>query len=343
MADHTASTRQTNVSYLMVMQQIERLLLTLALVGLMLTGIPQRFAAETWAETLIRILGGIESARILHRFFAILLLATMLYHALALGYRWFVLSRRPGMFPGMQDFGAGIRQSLHDLGLRASHEPSNYQFVLKFRYLLLVISAVLLALTGLILWNPLAVTNVMPGETIPVAQSIHSNQALLTTVALIILQVGILLLWRPQMPSSTADDAQASAPASDKRRRFWTVALPLAGLVIIALIWFTTSGETAITTVPRRQAVVFAPQAMPETGDARIGETLWTTLRCAFCHGQDAMGGPHGEPALRSTQVSFQDFYEQVRIGSEDMPAFNQEELPDGYMLHLWTWLTEQP
>jgi hypothetical protein len=146
-----------------------------------------------------------------------------------------------------------------------------------------------------------------------------------------------------QMPSSTVDNAQASAHVSDKRRRFWTVALPLAGLVVIALIWFTTSGETAITTVPRRQAVVFAPQAMPETGDARIGETLWATLRCAFCHGQDAMGGPHGEPVLRSAQVSFQDFYEQVRIGSEDMPAFNQEELPDGYMLHLRTWLTEQP
>jgi hypothetical protein len=125
-----------------------------------------------------------------------------------------------------------------------------------------------------------------------------------------------------------------------RRRRFWPYALAATIVLVGGLIWFVTFEQTAITTIPRREEVVFAPQLMPEEGDADTGAALWPTLRCGFCHGGDAGGGPDGEPALKETDLSFEEFHRQVRTGGDKMPAFGPEEIPDAYLLHLWTWLT---
>jgi mono/diheme cytochrome c family protein len=112
--------------------------------------------------------------------------------------------------------------------------------------------------------------------------------------------------------------------------------------LVSALIWFLTFEETAIATVPRQDVVIYAPQVTPQAGDAGVGAALWPTLRCARCHGDDARGGPNA-PAVLGTDLTFDDFYLRVRQGSEKMPSFGPEELPDGYLLHLWTWLTSAP
>jgi hypothetical protein len=44
---------------------------------------------------------------------------------------------------------------------------------------------------------------------------------------------------------------------------------------------------------------------------------------------------------LRNPDLTFEAFYEQVRIGRGEMPTFTEEELPDGYLVHLWAWITQ--
>ena len=47
-------------------------------------------------------------------------------------------------------------------------------------------------------------------------------------------------------------------------------------------------------------------------------------------------------PSLRATDLSFDEFYRYVRGGvTNKMPAFSAEELPDSYLLHVWTWLKQ--
>ncbi|MBL8165608.1 MAG: hypothetical protein JNJ61_26730, partial [Anaerolineae bacterium] len=94
------SVSEQNSPALTPMQRIERLVLTVALVGLIVSGLPQRYLGEPWANALVVLGGGIESLRILHRFFALLLLGEALYHVLALGYRRFVVGRGASLLPG---------------------------------------------------------------------------------------------------------------------------------------------------------------------------------------------------------------------------------------------------
>ncbi|MBL8134225.1 MAG: c-type cytochrome [Anaerolineae bacterium] len=341
MAAQTASDQRTHPR-LPASVQIERLVVAISLVGLAITGAAQHFSGEPWARVVFVLGGGVESVRILHRFFALLFIAEAIYHVLTGAYRWLVRGIRPILLPGVSDLASLIRQVAANLGLRRSDAP-DYRFALKLEYLVVVVGAVVLIVTGLALWNPIAVTSVLPGETIPIARSVHADHALLTIGLLILSRLAILLLWRPSRAAVYAESFAGAKPASESRRRlFLPIALALAVLLGGGLILFLTSEQTAITTVPRQQAVIFAPQALPESGDAHVGAALWETLRCAFCHGADGTGGLKGEPALRlRDDLTFEAFYQRVRIGKDDMPAFTREELPDGYLVHLWAWLTQ--
>ncbi len=322
---------------LSAMQRIERLVFAVAFIGLVLTGIPQRYASEAWTHIPIVIGGGIESLRILHRFFALIFLAEAIYHTLAVGYRWFVIGRRVTMLPGI----GAVRDLIGHIGLRK--ESGDYRFILKFEYLILVIGVLVLGITGLILWSPIAATTTLPGEAIPVARSVHSDHALLTVILVVLIRLGILILWHPNRAAVLADQPVAASDERIRARRrvYIPVALVIAVIVVGGLYAFLSSEQTAISTVPRRQAVIYAPQTVPETGDPHIGEVLWQTLRCAFCHGESANGGIDGEPALRPPELTYAAFYEQVRVGRGEMPAFSDSELPDGYLVHLWAWLTQ--
>ncbi|MBK8027084.1 MAG: c-type cytochrome [Chloroflexi bacterium] len=324
-------------------QQIERLVVTVALIGLALTGLAQHYAAEPWGRVLLVLGGGVESIRILHRFFAVLFIVEAVYHVLAVAYRAFVLGRSWVMLPRLRDFADLVRQVAINLGIRRGQATSNYRFALKIEYIVLVIGAIILILTGLALWNPIAVTSALPGETIPIARSLHADHALFTIVALVMLRLGIVLLWHPSRAALFAESEAAAKPAPQGRRNtFLVVAAVLAVIVAGGLYLFLSGEQTAITTVPRQEAIIFAPDAMPESGDAHIGEVLWNTTRCAFCHGADGLGGAKQEPAVRGrADLTFEAFVEQVRIGRGDMPSFTHEELPDGYLVHLWAWVQE--
>jgi len=344
MPDQTATEIQSGRT-LPAAQRVERLVVVVALIGLIITGLPQKYTGEPWSEFVIVLLGGIESARILHRFLALLLMAEAIYHGLAMGYKWFVLGLKPILFPGLKAFGQFFSRIFQNLGLRSGAD-SGYGFALKIEYLVLVISALILIVTGLILWNPLTAMTIMPGEAIPVAQSVHSNHALLLIVFLVVWRFLIIFLWHPQRQKLLAERDQAASPRStgeiaSRRQRFLPVALVIGALLALGVVWFATSEQTAIDTVPRQLGVVYAPQVMPDAGDPLVGAAIWPTLRCAFCHGDEANGGPDGQPALRNTQMTFDAFYEQVRVGRGDMPGFSAEDLPDGYLLHLWAWLSQ--
>lgn len=329
---------------LSAVQRIERLVLVVSLIGLSLTGLPQKYSTESWAHTLIIIGGGIESLRILHRVFALLLMAEAVYHVLSIAYRVLVIRLRPVMLPGLRDVTAFFGRIAANLGLRREESAPSYQFVLKFEYLLLVISGIVLIITGLMLWNPIRTTAALPGEAIPAAQTIHSNQALLTIVILMLLRLGITLLWHPnraELMTAHAPKAASLEQIKHRRRIFIPIALVIAVIAAGAVIAFITGEQTAITTVPRRRAVIYAPQTLPTSGDPQIGAVLWGTMRCGFCHGENGEGGIRGEPTLRPPEISYAAFYEQVRIGRGEMPAFTNRELPDGYLVHLWAWLSD--
>jgi formate dehydrogenase gamma subunit len=348
-------------------QRMEHIILLVTFTGLALTGLPQMFAAQPWAKTVIQILGGVESVRIIHRFLATLLMAEAIFHGGVISYKLFVLGYRATMIPGVRDIRDALNWIAFNVGLRKDHPHlPRYNFGEKAEYLAVVWGTILMAITGFMMWNPIATSRLVSGSVIPAARAAHGSEALLAVLSIIIWHMYNVhikrfnrsmftgQLSREVMEEEHAEELEAidkeEMPLvlppniiARRKRRFWPYAAVMTIVLTGGLIWFVTLEDTAITTVPRQNIVVFAPEVTLEAGDAAVGESIWPTLRCGFCHGEEGMGGPDA-PALKGTDVTFEEFYAQVRNGEGDkMPAFSPGEIPDSYLLHLWTWLKAQP
>lgn len=348
-------------------QRMEHIILLVTFVGLAVTGLPQKYAAEQWAKTLISVLGGIESARIIHHFLAALLMGEAIFHGGVISYKLFVLGYRATMIPGLKDFWDVIHWIGFNLGLRKSHPHfPRYNFGEKAEYLAVVWGTIMMAVTGFMMWNPIATTKLIPGSVVPAARAAHGGEAVLAVLSIVIWHMYNVHLKRfnrsmfsGKLPREAMEEEHAGEleaiekgekPSTlptevieRRKKRFWPYAIVMTILLTGGLLWFLTLEDTAIKTVPRQDIVIFEPEVTLEVGDAALGESMWPTLRCARCHGETA-NGDKDIPSLRGTDLSFDAFYKQVRTGKADkMPAFSTGEIPDPYLLHLWTWLKQKP
>mgnify|MGYP001814454311 FL=1 len=154
---------------------------------LALTGLPLKFNHAPWAQTLINILGGIDSARFLHRIAAIGTFGYMITHVLDVFWRT-VVRREKGMFWGpnsmtpqpkdVRDFLGNLKYFLY-LGERPPGD--RWTYFEKFDYLAVFWGVAIIGLSGLFLWFPGFFTSFLPGWTLNAAHVIHSDEALLAT------------------------------------------------------------------------------------------------------------------------------------------------------------------
>jgi cytochrome b subunit of formate dehydrogenase len=154
---------------------------------LALTGLPIKFNDAGWAQTLVNLLGGIDSTRFLHRVAAIGTFGYLIVHVLDVLYRSFVRGEK-GMFWGpnsmtpqpkdLSDFIGNIRYFLY-LGERPAGD--RYTYFEKFDYLAVFWGVAMIGVSGLFLWFPGFFTSFLPGWTLNAAHVIHSDEALLAT------------------------------------------------------------------------------------------------------------------------------------------------------------------
>ncbi len=154
---------------------------------LALTGLPLKFSDAPWAQTLVDVLGGIDSTRFIHRIAAIGTFGYLIAHVVEVLWRSFV-RREKGMFWGpnsmtpqpkdVRDFFGNLRYFLY-LGERPKGD--RWTYFEKFDYLAVFWGVAMIGLSGLFLWMPDVVTRFLPGWTLNAAQVIHSDEALLAT------------------------------------------------------------------------------------------------------------------------------------------------------------------
>ncbi len=168
-------------------QRAEHAAVMIIFTMLCLTGLPQKFYTGGWAQGLIGFFGGIDRARWLHRFFGYLfLISTLLHFATAIGA---VLSRRVGltMVPTQKDFTDAIGTLRYYLGM-SDRQPhfDRYDYRQKFEYWGLVMGNVIMLVTGFVLLYPTAVARLVPGQVIPAAKVMHSNEGLMAFLVITI-------------------------------------------------------------------------------------------------------------------------------------------------------------
>ena len=161
-------------------QRVEHTLVMSLFIVLAVTGFPQKFSDAGWARGMLRVMGGVEIARGLHRFAGI---AFALLAAGHLGTAIVLVATgrsRPSMIPGRKDFADAIKTLRYYLG--ASDEQAQFgrfDYRQKFEYWGIIMGGLLMVATGLILYFPLVTTQFFPGVLIPIAKVAHSNEGLM--------------------------------------------------------------------------------------------------------------------------------------------------------------------
>lgn len=271
-----------------LMARIEHAILAISFTVLTITGIPQKYALEQWAQWTIEAMGGIEFIRIVHRWAAILLVVGSIYHLFTSAYRFFVKHERMRMLPEKKDWQDLVQTVKHNLGFSdEAPRMGKFNFGEKVEYWAVVWGTAIMAITGFMLWNPIAMTVFLPGEFIPAAKAAHGGEALLAVLSILIWHMYNVHLkhFNPSMftgnlPRHQMEEEHAlelarleaggepwpelSLPVLQRRQRiFFAVSVVIGGLLLFALIWAFTFEETAIQTIPRVTREIFVPLSTP--------------------------------------------------------------------------------
>jgi len=154
---------------------------------LLVTGLPQKWPGFEASRWLIDAMGGIFAVRWLHRAAGIAFaLLTVAHLAVAV---FGVLSRRfaPSMLIERKDFHDAIDNLRYYLGRR--EEPprfGRFDYRQKFEYWGLVFGSLVMVATGFVLLYPILVSQLLPAQLIPAAKVMHSYEAMLAMLIVVI-------------------------------------------------------------------------------------------------------------------------------------------------------------
>ncbi len=167
---------------------------------LVVTGMPLKFYYTDWAKFIFAFIGGPETARMLHRFGALI---TFLYFALHLGSLfgkvwqgrgnmrnpdtgkiqikrlWPVLFGPDSMVPTLQDWRDLVDHNKWFFGKGPKPQFDRWTYWEKFDYFAVFWGVAIIGLSGLIMWFPEFFTRFLPGWIINIALILHSDEALL--------------------------------------------------------------------------------------------------------------------------------------------------------------------
>jgi cytochrome b subunit of formate dehydrogenase len=265
-------------------QRVEHVLLILSFTTLAVTGLVQKYSQAGVSQAILRGLGGVENARTIHHVAATLMMFEAIYHLFMIGYKVIVRRSRMSMLPTVVDLRNGLQALLYNVGLgKQRPQGDRYTFEEKAEYWALIWGTAIMALTGFMMWNPIATTNVLPGQVIPAAKAAHGAEAVLAVLAIILWHLyGVHVkhfnksMWTGTMseeemlhehPLELADlkagIAQVAVDPKTLRRRR-AIYFPIAGLLgagmLVGVSYFVSYEKTAIETVPPAVDVpIYAP------------------------------------------------------------------------------------
>jgi cytochrome b subunit of formate dehydrogenase/mono/diheme cytochrome c family protein len=267
-------------------RRIEHLAMMLSFITLGLTGLPQKFPSAPLSIAFVNILGGIESLRTIHHLAAVVMMLGTAWHIIVFGYIAYVRRTRLSMLPSLQDVKDGWQALMYNIGRATSYpQMGRYTFEEKMEYWAFVWGAIIMGLTGFMMWNPITTARFLPGEVIPAAKAAHGGEALLAVLAIIIWHMyGVHVkrfnksMWTGEMseeemlhehPLELADIKAGMAerpvdPATLRKREraYLPVAVLLTLFMLGGIYGFVNAEQTALTTTERQvpRVEVFVPQ-----------------------------------------------------------------------------------
>ena len=254
-------------------RRIEHLIMLLSFGTLGLTGLPQKFPLAGISVWFVGLLGGIDNLRAIHHFSATVMMLGTAWHIILAGYKVFVLREKMSMLPSFRDVKDGWQALMHNIGLAKKFpQMGRFTFEEKLEYWAFVWGAIVMGLTGFLMWNPITAAKILPGDWIPAAKAAHGGEAVLAVLAIIIWHMyGVHIrgfnksMWTGGMsedemlhehPLELADIKAGIATPQTKPeilRKRKMVYYPVAGVLTVIMLagvyGFVNTEQTALTTI----------------------------------------------------------------------------------------------
>lgn len=169
-------------------QRLQHIALFVSFILLAVTGMPLRFADHPWMQAFYMAMGGLTVARAVHRVAAVVMIGTWIWHSIDLIIRW----KRAGfstaswtMLPRKKDLQDFWQLSKYYLGF--AQEPpkfDRFEFRQKFDYFAVYWGMPIMVFSGLVLWFPVYLGNILPEAAVSAAYIAHSDEAILAVLAI---------------------------------------------------------------------------------------------------------------------------------------------------------------
>ncbi|MFQ5575744.1 MAG: formate dehydrogenase subunit gamma [Anaerolineae bacterium] len=164
----------------------EHQILIITFFTLAVTGLLQHYSQLFLVTLVIDLFGGMETLRVFHHLAAIVLIIQSVYHAGVILNLWAIKRQKGSMWPSLKDLTDLIQMLKFNLGFTNSRpEFDRFSIEEKLEYWALLWGTPLMIITGLIMWFPIPVTRLLPGDTVPVSQALHAWEAILATLAIL--------------------------------------------------------------------------------------------------------------------------------------------------------------
>ena len=167
-------------------ERIMHAVLMLSFVGLALTGLPLIFSDKPWAAALARDFGGFQTAGLLHRICAFVMLTLFAAHVVLVIRRAVVNKNLLGilwgpdsMVPQPQDAVDIYRNFKWFLGMGPRPQFDRWTYWEKFDYWAVFWGMAIIGGSGLLLWFPVFFAKLLPGWMFNIAALVHGEEALL--------------------------------------------------------------------------------------------------------------------------------------------------------------------
>lgn len=342
----------------MVSDRVLHLLLLISFTVLAITGLVQKYADAGISVALIGAMGGIEQTRVIHHTFAVILILTSIAHAVQVGYRIYVQRKSLSMLPTFKDVTDFIAAIKYNIGL-SKQRPQfpRFNFMEKVEYWAVVWGTVLMTVTGYVLWNPVLITQFLPGEVVPAAKIAHGMEALLAVLSIVTWHVYFVhvkifnksmftgYLTEDEMEEEHAAELEKRLagrvwhpPAAEVRYSRLKLYAPLATVFVLVSVLATwrwlTAETTAITTVPRVAVEQQAYQpVLPTPRAVRLEATPLPTplsvLTIADLDGQQQQAQPplipHPVEGERAQCLVCHDIYSMIKPAPVSHASFTED------------------
>jgi formate dehydrogenase subunit gamma len=169
----------------------------------MLTGWPLKMAGVGSSQRVVELFGDLQTAGVVHRVAAVLMILGCIYHVGYLFVRWRRKNLELGLVPGAKDLSDLVQNLRFFVGLRPQPPKfGRWSYFEKFDYWAVFWGVVIMAGSGLLMWFPEFFMGFMPAWTLSIAEIAHSDEALLAGLAIFIWHFYNVHLRRSVFPMS---------------------------------------------------------------------------------------------------------------------------------------------